>query len=83
MHHNIYLRRHLTATAASKKRRLLPSSPQAIAGDHQMGLGGLEDVMDGSGCQHLPHSLVDDLLRVARAHSHGAQEAHGKNLLHQ
>lgn len=56
-------------------------SPEATAGDHEVGLGGPEDVVDGSGRQHLPHGLVDHLLIVAAAHRHRALEAHGKNLL--
>lgn len=46
-----------------------------------MGLCGPEDVMDGPGRQHLPHGFVDDLLVLATAHRHRAQEAHGKHLL--
>lgn len=46
-----------------------------------MGLGGPEDVVDGSGGQHLPHGLVDDLLILAAAHRHRAQEAHDEHLL--
>lgn len=46
-----------------------------------MGLCGPEDVVDGSGRQHLPHGFVDDLLVLATAHRHRAQEAHGEHLL--
>ncbi len=46
-----------------------------------MGLGGPEDVVDGSGSKHLPHCLIDDLLIVATANCHWTQEAHNKYLL--
>lgn len=46
-----------------------------------MGLGGPEDVVDGTGSQHLSHGLVDDLLIVATANGHGAKKAHSENLL--
>lgn len=46
-----------------------------------MGLRGPEDVVDGSGRQHLPHGFVDNLLVLATAHRHRAQEAHGEHLL--
>lgn len=46
-----------------------------------MGLCGPEDVMDGSGSQHLPHGFIDDLLVLATAYRHRAQEAHLKYLL--
>lgn len=55
--------------------------PEAAAGDHEVRLCGLEDVVDGSGGQHLPRGLIDHLLIVATAHCHGAQEAHDKHLL--
>lgn len=55
--------------------------PEITAGDHEVGLCGPEDVVDGSGRQHLPHGFVDDLLVLATAHCHRAQEAHGEHLL--
>lgn len=55
--------------------------PEITAGDHEVGFCGPEDVVDGSGRQHLPHGFVDDLLVLAAAHRHRAQEAHGENLL--
>lgn len=55
--------------------------PDITAGDHEVGLCGPEDVVDGSRRQHLPHGFVDDLLVLATAHRHRAQEAHGKHLL--
>lgn len=55
--------------------------PEATAGDHEVGLCGPEDVVYGSGSQHLPHGLIDDLLIVATAHRHRPQEAHGEHLL--
>lgn len=55
--------------------------PEITAGDHEVGLCSLEDVVDGSGRQHLPHGFVDDLLVLATAHRHRAQEAHSKHLL--
>lgn len=55
--------------------------PETAAGDHEVGLCGPEDVVDGSGSQHLPHGLVDHFLIVATAHRHGAQEAHDEHLL--
>lgn len=55
--------------------------PEITAGDHEVGLCGPEDVVDGSGRQHLPHGFVDDLLVLATAHRHRAQEAHGEHLL--
>lgn len=55
--------------------------PEITAGDHEVGLCGPEDVVDGSGGQHLPHGFVDDFLVLATAHRHRAQEAHGEHLL--
>lgn len=55
--------------------------PEITAGDHEVGLCGPEDVVDGSGGQHLPHGFVDDLLVLAAAHCHRAKEAHGEHLL--
>lgn len=55
--------------------------PEITAGDHEVGLCGPEDVVDGPGCQHLPHGFVDDLLALAAAHRHRAQEAYGEHLL--
>lgn len=57
--------------------------PETAAGDHEMGLCGSEDVVDGSSCQHLSHGLIDHLLGLSRTHRHGAQEPHRKHLLQQ
>ena len=55
--------------------------PEITAGDHEVGLCGPEDVVDGPGGQHLPHGLIDHLLVVATANRHGAQEANSEYLL--
>lgn len=55
--------------------------PETTAGDHEVRLCGPEDVVNGSSSQHLPHGLIDDLLIVATANRHGAQEAYNKYLL--
>lgn len=46
-----------------------------------MGLGHSEDVMDGSGCQNLPHCLVDDVWILCGLHFHGSQETHNEELV--
>lgn len=46
-----------------------------------MRLGHPEDVVDGSGCQDLPHGLGDYVGRLGAPHLHGAQEAHDEELV--
>lgn len=46
-----------------------------------MGLCHPEDVVDGSGCQDLPHGLRDDVCRLGGLHLHGAQEASDEELV--
>lgn len=54
---------------------------QAVTRDKQMGLGHSEDVVDGSGCQDLPHGLIDDIWVLGGLHFHGSQETHDEELV--
>lgn len=54
---------------------------QAVTGDEQVGLGHSKDVMDGSGCQDLPHRLVDDIWVLSGLDFHGSQETHDEELV--
>lgn len=54
---------------------------EAVTGDQQVWFGHPEDVVDGSGCQDLPHGLGDDVCRLSSPHLHGAQEANDEELV--
>ncbi len=56
-------------------------APDAATGDHQVGFGGFEDVVNCTSGENLPHGFIDHFLCVTGPNGHRTQEPHGKHLL--
>lgn len=60
---------------------LEPNVPQSLAGDHQMGLGHTEDVMNSPCRQHLSHRFVNHFGGVVCFNCHWPQKPNQEHLL--